>query len=111
MDGQLQEKVGVVVVHGVGANHEGWINDSVVAELEKWAAYESVGGLARKDGGNELLIVAQAADGHIVIALGCDGDFGSFCQAADLGPLTESGEFSTRAARIRNRDELSDRIE
>ncbi len=42
MSAQRREKVGVVVIHGVGETYEGWIDSYLVPELEKWRAHENV---------------------------------------------------------------------
>ena len=46
------------------------------------------------------------ADGHVIIAIGNDLQFGKFCHASDRPELIDDPRFSTNAARVRNRTEL-----
>ncbi len=50
--------------------------------------------------------VFPTADGHIVIAVGNDGQFGDLCRALDV-TLSEDIRFSHNPARVRHRPELS----
>lgn len=50
--------------------------------------------------------VFQTADGHIVLAVGNDSQFKSFCVEAGLSGLATRAEFATNAARIANRAAL-----
>ncbi|MBL8560250.1 MAG: CoA transferase [Hyphomonadaceae bacterium] len=50
--------------------------------------------------------VFTTADGHIVLAVGNDGQFRSFCAEADLQSLPDDARFATNPARIANRDAL-----
>lgn len=45
-------------------------------------------------------------DGHLILAIGNDFQFGKFCQAAGNPSLTSDERFSTNADRVRNRDQL-----
>ena len=104
------EKVGVVIIHGVGETHEGWIDTYLVPELEKWAAFNNVGALDRKDPTNELLLVLPAEDQHIVVSLGEDKDFKSFCWVTGLDPYADLPQYRTRDARVANLDDLTYQI-
>jgi len=55
--------------------------------------------------------VFQTADGHIVLAVGNDAQFKSFCVEAGLADLAERAEFATNATRIANRAALVDYVE
>jgi CoA-transferase family III len=102
-----REKVGVVVIHGVGPTEEGWIDGYLIPELEKWSAYDRVAGLARKDGDNELVISAKTIDGRwIAVALGDDDDFDAIARALGDRALADNVDFKTRANRLANRDAL-----
>jgi crotonobetainyl-CoA:carnitine CoA-transferase CaiB-like acyl-CoA transferase len=48
------------------------------------------------------------ADGHIVIAVGNDGQFARLCEVAGLPELARDPRFATNAARVRNRTELEE---
>jgi crotonobetainyl-CoA:carnitine CoA-transferase CaiB-like acyl-CoA transferase len=55
--------------------------------------------------------VFRTADGHIVLAVGNDAQFKSFCAEAELSDLAMKAEFATNAARIANRAALVETIE
>ena len=48
------------------------------------------------------------ADGHIVLAVGNDGQFARFCDVAERPELARDERYATNAARVRNRVELED---
>lgn len=50
--------------------------------------------------------VFATADGHLVLAVGNDGQFRDFCAVANLAALPEDARFSRNDARIANRDAL-----
>ncbi len=54
--------------------------------------------------------VFRSSDGHLVIGVGNDGQFKRFCTVTGLDGLAEDARFATNAARVRNRDELIERI-
>ena len=106
MSAEQVERIGIVVVHGVGATEEGWIDGYLVPELQKWAAYASVGALARKDKRNDLVFVVETADRPIAIALGQDDDFAKCCEVAGIAKMFKREDFDTREERLARRDEL-----
>ncbi len=50
--------------------------------------------------------VFSCADGHLIIAVGNDGQFAKFCAVAGRPEWAINARYSTNAARVRNRDEL-----
>ena len=50
--------------------------------------------------------VFPTADGHIILAVGNDSQFASFCQTAGCAELAEEARFKTNSARIVHRGEL-----
>jgi formyl-CoA transferase len=50
--------------------------------------------------------VFPTADGHIILAVGNDSQFASFCQAADCAELAQEPRFKTMSQRIVHRAEL-----
>jgi crotonobetainyl-CoA:carnitine CoA-transferase CaiB-like acyl-CoA transferase len=46
------------------------------------------------------------ADGHMILAIGNDGQFAKFCRAADHPDLCSDARFSTNQARVANRTTL-----
>ena len=52
--------------------------------------------------------VLPASDGHIIIAVGNDGQFRRFCEFAGRPDLADDPRFRTNAARVRNRVALYD---
>jgi crotonobetainyl-CoA:carnitine CoA-transferase CaiB-like acyl-CoA transferase len=49
-------------------------------------------------------------DGHIVVAVGNDGQFARLCEVAGIPELASDAKFATNAARVRNRAELEARL-
>lgn len=47
------------------------------------------------------------ADGHLILAVGNDGQFRAFCQAAGLGEVGADPRFSTNAQRVAHRADLA----
>ena len=50
------------------------------------------------------------ADGDIILAVGNDAQFQRFCEFAGVAELADDEKFSTNEARVRNRDELTERL-
>ncbi len=50
--------------------------------------------------------VFEVADGHLILAVGNDGQFERFCRVAGLPALPADARFATNAARVRHRDAL-----
>jgi crotonobetainyl-CoA:carnitine CoA-transferase CaiB-like acyl-CoA transferase len=50
--------------------------------------------------------VFACADGHLILAVGNDGQFGKFCEIAGSDQWAKDPRFATNAARVRNRDAL-----
>ena len=49
-------------------------------------------------------------DGHIVLAVGNDGQFARLCEVAGIPELASDAKFATNAARVRNRAELEAKL-
>ncbi|HHN72904.1 MAG TPA: CoA transferase, partial [Thermopetrobacter sp.] len=50
--------------------------------------------------------VFACADGHVIVAVGNDGQFARFCDFIGLAELAADTRFATNAARVRNREAL-----
>ncbi len=50
--------------------------------------------------------VIPVSDGHIILAVGNDGQFGRFCKILGVDALAEDARFATNKARVANRDEV-----
>ena len=50
--------------------------------------------------------VLPVADGHIILAVGNDGQFRKFCAVIDRADLADNPDFATNAARVANRSAL-----
>ena len=50
--------------------------------------------------------VFEVADGHLILAVGNDGQFARFCRVAGLDGLAQDERYATNAARVRNREPL-----
>ncbi len=55
--------------------------------------------------------VYTAADGHVIVAVGNDGQFGRFCDFLKLADLASDARFATNPARLDNRDALNALLE
>lgn len=89
--------------------------DSTVAALINQASTYLVSGTVPQRMGNAHPTVVpyqafRTADGHIILAVGNDGQFQRFCAAAGLAGLAEDERYRTNAARIINRDTLIPKI-
>ncbi|WP_027051060.1 CaiB/BaiF CoA transferase family protein [Mesorhizobium erdmanii] len=54
--------------------------------------------------------VVPVRDGHIILAVGNDGQFAKFCAAVGLDELSANPDFATNPARVANRVKLRERI-
>ncbi|MCH9672347.1 MAG: CoA transferase [Gammaproteobacteria bacterium] len=54
--------------------------------------------------------VMPSSDGHFVLSVGNDPTFQRFCEAAGCQQLANDDAFSTAVARVRNRDELTQKL-
>ncbi|MGB6119327.1 MAG: CaiB/BaiF CoA-transferase family protein [Mesorhizobium sp.] len=50
--------------------------------------------------------VVPVADGHVILAVGNDGQFRKFCQAVGIEALADNVDFATNPARVSNRKAL-----
>ncbi|MGE0629184.1 MAG: CaiB/BaiF CoA transferase family protein [Hyphomicrobiaceae bacterium] len=96
---------------GEGARIEVALLDSTVAALINQASdYLVTGEVPQRRGNAHPTIVPYeafpTADGHIILAVGNDGQFARFCAAAGLDELATDERFSTNPQRIANRAEL-----
>ncbi|WP_299938468.1 CaiB/BaiF CoA-transferase family protein [uncultured Pelagimonas sp.] len=48
----------------------------------------------------------ETSDGHVILAIGNDGQFARFCKVAGLPGLAEDSRFATNPERVRNRETL-----
>jgi len=85
--------------------------DVQAAVLANQATNYLVGGVVPKRLGNTHpnivpYQVFEARDGHVIVAVGNDAQFGRFCAVAGCEDLASDAKFATNAARVRNRDEL-----
>jgi crotonobetainyl-CoA:carnitine CoA-transferase CaiB-like acyl-CoA transferase len=87
--------------------------DVQVAMLANQAENYLVTGAAPRRLGNAhpSIVPYQAfatADGHVVLAVGNDGQFARFCDVAGRPELARDPRFATNAERVRNRGELAE---
>ena len=89
--------------------------DSTVASLINQASTYLVSGIVPQRMGNAHPTVVpyqafRTADGHIILAIGNDGQFQRFCAVAGLEGLADDERYRTNSARILNRDTLIPKI-
>jgi len=89
--------------------------DSTVASLINQASTYLVSGIVPQRMGNAHPTVVpyqafRTADGHIILAIGNDGQFQRFCAMAGLDGLADDERYRTNSARIINRNTLIPKI-
>jgi len=97
---------------GIGQHIDVALLDVQVAMLANQASNYLLGGQVpqRLGSAHPSIVPYQpfaCADGHVMLAIGNDGQFANFCVAAGLHGLSSDARFSTNAARVRNRVELT----
>ncbi len=97
---------------GEGQHIDLALMDCLIAALANQSHGYLVSGIVPKRLGNAHPSITPyesfpTADGHIILAIGNDGQFRRFCEAAGLAALADDPKFSTNAARVKNRAELS----
>jgi crotonobetainyl-CoA:carnitine CoA-transferase CaiB-like acyl-CoA transferase len=85
--------------------------DTQVAMLANLGANYMVTGKAPRRAGNahQNIVpyqVFEVADGHLILAVGNDGQFAKFCAVAGLTGLCTDARFAKNADRVRHRDTL-----
>jgi crotonobetainyl-CoA:carnitine CoA-transferase CaiB-like acyl-CoA transferase len=98
-------------VSGVGQHIDLALLDVQVAMLANQASNYLVGGQVpgRLGNAHPNIVPYQAfasADGHLILAVGNDRQFGSFCEAAGHPEWAGDEKFATNAMRVRHRTEL-----
>ena len=85
--------------------------DTQVAMLANLGAGYLVTGVAPQRAGNahQNIVpyqVFEVADGHLILAVGNDGQFARFCAVADCSELAVDPRFASNAGRVRHRELL-----
>jgi crotonobetainyl-CoA:carnitine CoA-transferase CaiB-like acyl-CoA transferase len=85
--------------------------DVQVATLANQASNYLVGGQTPKRMGNAHVNIVPyqvfaTADGHVVLAVGNDGQFARFCELAGHGALARDARYASNAGRVERRQEL-----
>lgn len=105
---------------GLGQHVDMALLDTQVAMLANLSANYLVSGLAPGRAGNahQNIVpyqVFEAADGHLILAVGNDGQFARFCDVAGCAELARDPRFAKNADRVRHRallvPELAARIQ
>ena len=96
---------------GEGQHIDMALLDTQVAMLANLGANYLTSGMPPRRMGNAHQNVVpyqvfEVADGHMILAVGNDGQFAKFCQVAGLPELSRDPRFARNADRVRNRAEL-----
>jgi crotonobetainyl-CoA:carnitine CoA-transferase CaiB-like acyl-CoA transferase len=96
---------------GKGQYIDAALLDTIVAfNANQIVSYFASGKIPQRFGNAHAQVVPYevfpTADGHIILAVGNDSQFASFCQAAGCAELAEEARFKTNSARIVHRGEL-----
>jgi crotonobetainyl-CoA:carnitine CoA-transferase CaiB-like acyl-CoA transferase len=88
---------------------------ALASQVNMAQAYLTSGEVPARQGNAHLQIVPyqlfQTSDSWIVLAVGNDGQFRRFCEAAGVAELASDPRYATNAARVQNRGELVPRLE
>jgi len=100
---------------GLGQHVDLALLDVQVATLANQAMNYLVGGKVPGRSGNAHPNIVPyqafaAADGHLILAIGNDGQFRRFCETAGVPDMGTDSRYATNAARLANREELCTRI-
>ncbi len=100
-----RERVGVVLIHGVGETHAGWTSNHLMPKLEHWAAHEAVNISSDYDR-EHLQLRLPCKDGDVAVFVSSDSVFKDLCRALRRAELVDSDAFGSEADRLANRDFL-----
>jgi len=100
---------------GLGQHIDVALLDVQVATLANQAMNYLVGGIVPGRSGNAHPNIVPyqafaAADGHLILAIGNDGQFRRFCEVAGEPGMGTDTRYATNAARLANRTELCARV-
>jgi crotonobetainyl-CoA:carnitine CoA-transferase CaiB-like acyl-CoA transferase len=88
---------------------------AVASQVNVVQAYLTAGQLPPRQGNAHLQIVPyqlfQTADSWLVLAVGNDGQWQRFCQAAEQPHWAADASFATNSLRVQNRDKLIPQVE
>ncbi len=101
---------------GIGQAIDIALLDVMVAAMANMNSNYLTSGIAPKRLGNVHPNVAPyqtfaCSDGFIIVAVGNDTQFRKFCTATGCGSLADDARFASNSDRLRNRDELVERLE
>lgn len=96
---------------GQGQQIDACLLDTQVSWLVNQATNYLVSGKSPRRQGNEHPNIVpyrtfEVSDGHIILAVGNDGQFRKWCDFAGVADLADDDRFATNRARVENRDAL-----
>jgi formyl-CoA transferase len=96
---------------GCGQHIDVGLLDVIVAAMANMNTNYLASGVAPKRWGNAHPNIVPyqtfaVADGHIILAVGNDGQFKKFCEVAGCGELADDSRFATNPQRVAHRDQL-----
>ena len=97
---------------GAGQHIDLALLDSQVSFLVNEGLNHLIGGVIPKAWGTEHATIVPygafpTADGHVILAIGNDGQFRKFCAFAAAPALADDARFKTNADRLRHRDAIN----
>ena len=100
---------------GQGQHIDMALFDTQISVLANQNLNYLVSGVAPRQMGNAHMNIAPyevvpVADGHIILAVGNDGQFQRFCKVTGLDDLATNPDFATNPARVTNRVALRERV-
>ncbi|MGE5147308.1 MAG: CaiB/BaiF CoA transferase family protein [Candidatus Eiseniibacteriota bacterium] len=100
---------------GQGQHIDMALLDSQVSILVNEGLNHLIGGVVPRAWGTEHATIVPygafpTADGHVILAIGNDGQFRKFCAFADAAALADDARYKTNSDRMRHRDALREAI-
>jgi crotonobetainyl-CoA:carnitine CoA-transferase CaiB-like acyl-CoA transferase len=96
---------------GEGSHIDMALLDTTVALLQNHAMNHLIGGISPTRVGNAHINIVPyqvmpVADGHVIVAVGNDGQYRHFCDVLGLSELGQDPRFADNGSRVRHRDIL-----
>ncbi|MEM9029137.1 MAG: CoA transferase [Pseudomonadota bacterium] len=105
------QRVGVIVIHGVGETYEGWTDTYLIPRLERWMAHDVIGATPPSRTDRPISLRLDTQDDDIVLVLPDDAAFERLCTSTGLTDLGTDPRFTTHDARFANQATLIEELE
>jgi len=103
------ERVGVIVIHGVGDTEAGWTRDHLFPRMEHWAAHQAIGQPAEYQD-EHVPLRLHCSDGDLRVYVTSDQVFVTLCRMIGAPELIEEPAYASAKGRLENRDFLQETL-